>query len=260
VQKLATAALIFAFLSGTAAAAEEIIELLTRRGAIQPYLLSLEPAHEYAAVALLFTGGDGRVGLRNRGIPNPGANFLVRTRGLFVKNGIATAVIDAPSDEDALTDAFRLGSVHADDVALVVADLAQRVPRAKIFPVGTSRGTISAAAAAAVLADKVHGVVLTSTLFVSSRAGPGLSSFDYGSITVPALFVHHRDDACTLTPYSAAERLSSRFTLISVSGGDAPRSGPCDPFHYHGYLGREEAVVEAISAWMLGRAFPRDIR
>ena len=63
-----------------------------------------------------------------------------------------------------------------------------------------------------------------------------------------------------MTPYGGARRLSGQFPLISVAGGDPPRSGPCEALSYHGYLGREEPVVEAISAWILGKAFPSDIR
>jgi hypothetical protein len=48
--------------------------------------------------------------------------------------------------------------------------------------------------------------------------------------------------------------------LISVSGGDPPKSDPCEAFSTHGYLGREEPVVAAISAWILGKPFAQDIR
>ena len=243
-----------------ARAAEEVIELPTRQGVMQPYLLSFEPDQKYATIALLFSGGEGTVGLRDR-IPTPGSNFLVRSRSLFLKRGTATAVVDTPSDNSSgMPDSFRSGKDHAADIAAVIDDVKKRFPGAKIYLVGTSRGTISAGYAGAALSDRIDGVVLTSSLFTASKAGPGLSRFDFGSLKKPVLIVHHRQDGCRLTPYFEAQRLGNRFPLLSVSGGDAPTSGPCDPFSYHGYLGREEPVVEAISAWISGKSIPSDIQ
>ena len=73
------------------------------------------------------------------------------------------------------------------------------------------------------------------------------------------LFVHHREDACESTPYSEAHRLAPRYPLISVKGGKAPESGPCDPFAPHGYYGKEAETVDAIAAWMLKKPFAREI-
>jgi hypothetical protein len=86
-----------------------------------------------------------------------------------------------------------------------------------------------------------------------------LSGFDFTTIPSPLLFVHHTEDACTYTPYQAAQRLSDRFPLVSVSGGLPPRSGPCDAMSAHGYLGKEAETVQAIAQWMLKQPFPKEI-
>ena len=106
----------------------------------------------------------------------------------------------------------------------------------------------------------VQGVVLSSTVTNSDRAGTGLSAFDFGSIKVPVLLVHHRDDGCRSSPYYGAERLAKKFPLISVSGGDPPQSEPCEAMSQHGYLGREAPTAQAIRNWMLGREFAREIQ
>lgn len=254
------AALLLLLAASHVFAAEEIVDIKTPRGVTQQYLVSYEPEQKYTAVALLFPGGEGRAGLQ-RGIPQPGTNFLVRTRSLFVKNGVATAVVDTPTDlPTGMNDGFRMSREHADDVGAVIDEMRKRFRGVKVFLVGTSRGTISAAYVGAALSNKVDGVVLTSSLFNAARAGPGLSGFDYRSLKVPLLFVHHRDDGCRQTPYFIAQRLSSQYPLISVSGGDPPRSDPCEPFSNHGYLGREEPVINAISAWILSKPFDKDIR
>ncbi len=89
--------------------------------------------------------------------------------------------------------------------------------------------------------------------------GEALSTFDFGTIKVPVLFVHHRNDGCFTSPYRNVERISKGAPLVSVSGGDPPQSGPCDPMSPHGYFGRDAPVAQAIRNWMLGRDFARDI-
>jgi hypothetical protein len=242
-------------------AAEEVVTLPTREGITQSFLLSV-PGQPPAAVAVLFPGGDGNIKLRlEKGqIKFAPGNFLVRSRGFFVDGGVAAAVVDAPSDEArGMDDRFRLGDEHASDIAAVVAELRKRFDHTPVFLVGTSRGTISAAATGHMLGDKVAGVVLTSTLFLAARAGPGLSGFDFTTIKAPVLFVHNVDDACKVTPYSGAKALAERFPLITVHGGDPPRSDACEAFSYHGYLGKERQTVEAIVNWILQKPIPANI-
>ena len=238
---------------------EEIVQLPSENGSVEPYLLGRDDGHAPAVVAVLFTGGAGTVGLLQQGIPHPGGNFLVRSRGLFLAQGIATAVVDAPSDLGRLSDAARMSERHARDIAAVVADVKRRFPEVRVYLVGTSRGTVSAAYAGAALGSSVQGVILSSTIFKASRGGSGLSGFDYRSIHSPLLLVHHVDDSCSVTPYGPAKQLGQTYPLISVSGGDAPRSEPCEAFSAHGYLGVEAPTVAAMSRWMLGLGYPESI-
>src|SRR6185369_17230171 len=148
------------------------------------------------------------------------------------------AILDAPSDQQSgwgMSDAFRLGVDHRTDIAAVVGGLQRRFSGVPLFLVGTSRGTISAGSLGARLSQEVAGVVLTSTMFRqtgknSKEPGPGLSKFDFATIRVPLLFVHHASDQCEVTPYGDAARLADKYPLISVIGGSPPQSGPCDAF------------------------------
>jgi pimeloyl-ACP methyl ester carboxylesterase len=182
-----------------------------------------------------------------------------------VDRGIATAVLDAPSDQPkGMTDDFRLGPRHAADVAAVVTDLKTRFPGIRVFLVGTSRGSVSAAPVAVRLGDTVAGTVLTSSMFratnpQSSEPGPGLSRFDFSSIKVPALIVHHRDDGCGVTPYVDAYHLGKKVPLITVKGGRRPESEPCQPMSAHGFFGKEVETIDAIAGWMLGQPYRKEI-
>jgi pimeloyl-ACP methyl ester carboxylesterase len=250
--------------AASAGAAEEIVTLPTRPGVTQSYLLSAPAADRCLAVAILLPGGAGRVNLareQRREVLERG-NFLVRSRRLFVDRGVTAAVLDAPSDQaGGMEDEFRLGADHVADIAKVVTDLKSRFPGAPVFLVGTSRGTVSAANAGAGLREQVNGVVLTATVFLSSRGPgrPGLSGFDFASITAPLLLVHHTEDECEITPYSQAKALAERYPLVSVSGGLPPQSAACQAMSAHGFLGKEPETVGEIVNWMLKRPFRNKI-
>ena len=264
--ELATFLLLFV---GAAAMAQEIVTLSTRTGVTQPFFIASLPQNPQA-VAVLFPGSGGLIRLRQEKdqIKFGQNNFLVRSRGDFVKRGVVAAILDAPSDYQTgwgMGDEFRLGADHFTDVSAIVADLGKRFPGLPLFLVGTSRGTISAAALGARFGSGLAGVVLTSTMFraagaKSNEPGPGLSRFDFTTIKVPLLFVHHAGDQCAVTPYSDAARLAEKYPLISVSSGRAPESGPCDPFSAHGYYGKESETVEEIVNWMLKKPFREEVR
>lgn len=242
--------------------AEDIITLSTRAGITQSYLLTSPGSAKPQAVAVLFPGGAGKVDLeRETSRTTPGGNFLVRSRQYFAQEGVVAAVVDAPSDQSAgMLDAFRLAEAHTEDIGKVVADLKKRYSGLPVFLVGTSRGTVSAAAVGRRMGKEISGVVLTSTVFLANRRQPGLSGFDFATIPVPLLFVHHADDACNLTPYSSARRLSDQFPLISVSGGLPPQSEACEAMSAHGYIGKEAETVKAIAQWILKQPYPKEVK
>ena len=241
-----------------------MVSLASRPGVTQPFLIFDTGEVKPQAIALLYTGGGGRIGLRQEDgeVKYRPHNFLVRAAADFARNGVLPVVMDAPSDQNELTDDYRRGSAQSADARAVLGELKRRYPGVPVYLVGTSRGTISAAFLGQELGDQVAGVVLTSSMFGSSnmrRQAPNLRGFDYGGIRTRLLFVHHREDGCEHTPYSAAVRLAARYPLISVTGGKPAESGPCEPYAAHGYFGRERETAAAIAAWMLGRAFPKDI-
>lgn len=249
--------------------AQEIVTLSARPGVTQSFFLTSRPKNLHA-IAVLFPGSGGWINLRTEnGLPKfNGGNFLVRSRAEFVKRGVVAAIVDAPSDRQrgwGMTDEFRLGELHFADLSMAVGELGRRFPGAPLFLIGTSRGSVSAAALGARFDGRVAGVVLTSSMFrpagrTSSEPGPGLDGFDFAAIRVPVLLVHHVSDQCFASPYSDAARLSEKFSLITVFGGSSPQSGPCEAFSQHGYLGKESETVQEIVNWMLKKPFREEVK
>src|SRR4029079_13238202 len=176
------------------AASEDVMTIPTREGVSVAYLLVREASATPKVVVISFIGSLGAINLAKRSASGPlkfgpTVNFLIRARAQFADADFADVIVDAPSDmlPEGMHDEFRLGPQHAQDIRAVVADVRKRIPDARIFLVGTSRGAISAAALGASLADFVQGVVLSSTVTNRDKAGPALSGFDFGTIRIPVL-------------------------------------------------------------------------
>ncbi|TMH23168.1 MAG: hypothetical protein E6H63_18325 [Betaproteobacteria bacterium] len=241
-----------------------MVSVPSRPGVTQSFLIVDMAEAKPQAIALLYTGGGGRIGLRREQgeLKFRGANFLVRAAPELARDGVQPVVMDAPSDQGELTEEYRVGSAQTVDARAVIAELKHRFPGLPIYLVGTSRGTISAAVLGRELGAEIAGVVLTSTMFGSDnsrRRVPSLRGFDYGGIGSRLLFVHHQEDGCEHTPYASAARLAARYPLVTVTGGKPPESGPCEPFAAHGYFGREAQTAAAISAWILKRPYSQHI-
>jgi pimeloyl-ACP methyl ester carboxylesterase len=185
--------------AGNARAAQELVTIPTRSGVTESYLLIRNPPDATPKVVVIaFVGGFGVIGLAGKQVPvkfGPSTNFLIRVRNDLVDADFAEVLVDAPSDKQSsmgMSDDFRLGPDHLTDIRAVLTDLKKRFPDARVFLVGTSRGTISAAALAAKLGVDVQGTILTSTITQRDRDGQALSTFNFASIKVPVLLVHHR--------------------------------------------------------------------
>ena len=238
---------------------EKVVDVPTRPGVTQRFLFTA-PADAKAA-AILFAGGDGGLRINERGALGWGkGNFLVRTAPLFVENGIAVAILDAPSDHQSypyLT-GFRESAAHAADVKAVIAWLRDNT-KLPVWLIGTSRGTQSVAAVATQLtgADAPRGIVLTSTIlnYFGSRPVPNMP---VNTLTIPVLVVHHEQDSCRVTPYRDVPKLMDKLApvrdkeLITFRGGESS-GDPCEAMAYHGYSGLERDVVARIASWITAR-------
>ena len=238
----------------------EIVKLTTRPEVTQQYLIIKEGSPK--AIALLFTGGEAPLkftGTHPNITWSPyGSSYVVRARMHFRDPDSAVVLIDSASDmwERAQDHHFRQSATHLNDVRQVVADIKSRFPGAKIYLIGTSMGTVSAAHNGKALGKEIDGVVLTSSIFEGNRT---LGYFDFSEYPVPLLFVHHVDDPCKWTPYWPVKKLVDKYPVIEVRGGETVRDNGCGPMGPHGFLGLEKEVALEIKNWIHGRPYKKQI-
>lgn len=236
------------------AADSSVKDIPTRPGVTQRVLV-IKPENPVASV-ILFAGGNGLLNIAPDGRIGRGGNFLVRTREQFARQDLLVAVVDAPSDrsDGPGLQHFRQSDEHAVDIGHVIAFLHKEV-KAPVWLVGTSRGTNAAANVAIRLQDKgPDGIVLTSTIVGNDPER--VPSMNLGSIKVPTLVVHHDNDQCRICLLSDVSPLMSGLTtvakkeLITFKGGGPPKGPPCEAFHYHGFIGIEDEVVQRNADWI----------
>ncbi len=205
------------------------------------------------ATLLIFPGGAGGFGKVEDGWPTS-QNFLVRSAKLFAQQSFNLAIFGRPTDAEELRYEDRIADKHMQDIKATLEWIKQK-SNLPIWVVGTSRGTISAAAAMINIPDLIAGGVLTSSVLNYKKVG-AVPTQDLSKIKVPVLVYHHKLDACDLCPPHEASNIisglknTSMKKLIMVAGGANPSGGVCEALHWHGYIGMEPEAVTEISAWI----------
>jgi hypothetical protein len=263
------------------ASADDLVVVNSLRPGITVKTLVLTPPAIKATVILL-PGGDGWLSIDGGQPARLTGNFLVRTRTALLGQGFRTVLVDAPSDRQNVTGVsggFRTTIDHARDLAGVVKhfvpdkfvtirifgfefrfpnpDPLARIPGAVV---GTSAGAVSAALAANLPGTStpnpnVTGIGLTASV---TSGNDSINNLALASIKQPALFVHHVNDACTLSPYidatSAAYNMmiaGSDVTFKEIAGGATTDPDPCEAGTYHGYSRAGAPALDAIKQWVL---------
>jgi len=213
-----------------------------------------EPVDGAKATVFLFPGGGGGFGKVDDGKPTSN-NFLVRSEAYLIANGFNVAIFGRPSDSEDLEYADRISDTHLTDIRAVL-DYVKNQSSAPVWIVGTSRGTISAAAMAIKVQDPViAGLVLTSSVVNYKKVG-AVPTQDLAAIKVPVLVFHHSKDACVhCKPHEVPVILKGLSNapikkLMFVDGGANPTGDACAGQHWHGYIGMEKEAVDTISGWI----------
>lgn len=258
---VACSAAILTLMAAKAAGADEIVTLKTREGVTQSFTLLV--SEKPAASVILFPGGNGKTPLDKL---QPGqfinkGNFLVRILYELKRNGLAVAIVDAPSDRQDVSGmfgTFRGSDEHARDIAVVV-DYLRAKAAIPVWLVGTSAGTESVASLTTKLGSRIDGAVLTSSISVRYRRGFSVFEFPIDVVRVPVLVIGHKDDECQWSPGSQTQHIAESFSASSrkkaliFEGGDPPRSEPCEALAQHGFVGIEKKVAATIADFVKER-------
>ncbi|MBP3981396.1 alpha/beta hydrolase [Acidovorax sp. JG5] len=229
----------------------ELLKVPTRDGVVTT--LFWEAVPDAKATVFLFPGGAGGFGKFEDGKAT-GMNFLVRSELHFIANGFNVAIFGRPSDSQDMDYAHRISDTHLTDVHKVLEFVKQKAD-VPVWLVGTSRGTVSATAAAIKLQGEMAGVVLTSSV-VSYKKPGAVPRQDLDRIKVPVLVLHHAKDACPLCqPHEVPAILRGLKNApikkeIMVSGGGNPTGNVCEALHWHGFIGAERETVDLIANWI----------
>jgi hypothetical protein len=231
---LATIGVVFAALATlNCHAAEELVTTAQMKsGQTVPYVLNFRSATP-RYVVILFPGGSGEMNPRlkdGKVVYGFKGNFVVRTRKFIVDNEFATVATNSTQSEER--------------IQAVLDDVHKRFPTARIYLMGTSKGTFDTMMLADYLSDKIAGEIHTSSL-------DRIASFDARKYKNRHLVVHHKNDGCFATPFSAAQHSHEAYgnEFIAMEGGKSV-GNPCEPFGHHGFNGIEKETIDAIKQWI----------
>lgn len=235
----------------TAHAQGVLLKVPTREGVTTTVFW--EPAPSAKGTVLLFPGGGGGFGQVEAGRAT-GNNFLVRSAPRFIANGFNVAIFGRPGDSTDLDYADRITDAHLTDVQKVLERVKQ-LASGPVWLVGTSRGTVSATAAAIRLQAQIAGLVLSSSVVSGHKAG-AVPGQDLAAIRVPVLVLHHARDACPVCRPAEVPAILKGLThapvkkLMMVDDGAGPTGEACAALHWHGYIGMEREAVDLITGWI----------
>jgi len=213
----------------------------------------------------LFPGHPGILRLaQENGVPRfeMRGNFLVRARRHWLDDETVVLVVDAPSDQwSGFSQVFRETERYGRDVGALVTEAGRRFGVNDWTFVGTSEGSVSTFHAARMNPQLARRVILTASVFLPSRNGPGLSEVNLAALTSALLWVHHEDDPCRFTPYRSAREFAKRSQspLITVRGGGPAEGDPCRARTAHGFVGVERPTIHAMLAWIKTGKVPADV-
>lgn len=206
------------------------------------------------ALVLLFEGAQGMLLPGSKG-------FAHKAYPIFLRQGMAAALIDAPTDRSGFRGGlglrFRESRVHMSDIDAAIRALKQRYAL-PVWILGTSHGTRSAATYAMFRSKEIAGVVLTSSSTAPPNGDPIHQQPGIKGVSVPLLAVAHLGDQCVGTPPAGAAEIARAATgspaavAMLFTGGLNAGPSPCGVETHHAFYGIEESVVAAIIAFIIG--------
>ena len=255
VRRVASAVVFALAVIASPALAVEVADLPSASGETQ-HIWYDAPAKPWA-VAIMFAGGNGVIPFEADGSLKGGRSPLLRTRQLWIEQGIAVLI---PGRPRLSVDSYRLTDAYGQDIRALV-DFARTRASAPVWLLGNSMGTEAVASGASRLTHgEIAGVVFAAPVshLVPRKMTESVLDPPLAAINVPALVIAHGQDDCPASPPETPARLRASLTsapvteLFLFTGGE-PVGGPCDPTSLHAFVGLDTDLVKRVAAWMRGR-------
>jgi hypothetical protein len=203
------------------------------------------------AGVVLFVGGNSVLSIGADDRLDRSFNFTSRARDYWWSQGVASFLVDAPSDhldKEGMTTKFRASKEFATDMRAVVGLVKQRFDK-PLHAVGHSNGAIAVAAVARTPDLPFVSYSLVSPTHMKSPGSELVAATQYQR---PVNIVQSKGDACVGSLASEAEGLKKsisapRTSLIWVEGGKPPLGGACGPFSAHSFFGVEQLAIQTIA-------------
>ncbi|WP_143541600.1 hypothetical protein [Rhodoferax fermentans] len=201
------------------------------------------------AGVIVFPGGSGQLSMTADDRLDRSFNFSGRSRSYYWPLGLATFLVDAPSDhldKTGMTAKFRASPEFTTDMRAVISMIRQKFDK-PLHAVGHSNGAIAVATVAAMQDLPISSYTLM---------GPNYGSTDTvanTSYTKPVFIVENTEDTCKLSSASGIDALSKSINAPSmkvswINGGKNILGGPCGPFSRHSFIGVEDLAIQAVAA------------
>jgi hypothetical protein len=233
--------------SSRAATVTEAVDLPSASGGTQ-HVWFFAPDKPWA-VAIMFVGNTGLLSRDIDGSVRSDNSPLVRTRSLWLDQGVAVVVPGKPTSVTA-NYSYRVTDDYGKDIKSLI-DFVRTRTAVPIWLMGHSLGTNAVAFAATRLTHgELAGVVLV--------APSNMVDVPLGTINVPVLLAQHERDACFNTgpdgPTGVRANLSGApVTEIMMFSGGQPSGDDCAPTSFHGLVGQDADFVGHVSEWMRER-------
>lgn len=208
----------------------------------------LIPTQNAKAVVLLFPGGGGMLHLQEDG---SSTNFhtFVRSKNLWAQYGIDAVLVDTPYDLGGGMRNSRSIRDHQQRILKVVRYYKEKL-NLPVWIFGHSMGTVS-------VTEFVNGgkdqVALISGVIV---AGTYRSASVDSDVSVPVMGIHHVEDGCANTPFSASEGIIKNrpskppSQFIAMEGGSS-EGDVCGSKAHHGFNQKEPEFIKAAAQFIL---------
>lgn len=250
-----------AFYVGPSQAAEWEVYTLEPRPNVKMDVKFATPK-KATAIVIFMGGGRGSLDMDS----NTGNGLGYRTVDLFLANGIAVAMPNAPSDQTLLKgndpgpfgmgNKHRISRKHLADVGSIVSWMKEK--KMPVWLVGISSGPVSVANFASQGNQKIEGIVLLSpvTLDRKGKKKNRVLNIPLNKITVPALVIAQENDECARTPISGSKAVHKAMTSSTnakikiITGGDSGPGCVCCARSHHDFWENEEELVSNIIAFI----------